>query len=283
MKYYKNIRDVLIIILVVNVAVAAARIVFGYNIKSSSMIADGLHALTDGFSNVVALVGIWLAVKPADHKLPYGYRKFETIAIFGIAVILSLGALEVLRGIWQRYIQGIQPEFSWLALYVLLGTIVINCGIVYFEKKYSKKFESDVLFADSEHTAADLLVSSSVVISLFAIKFGYPIIDTLIAIVIVCAIGRMAFKLFRYSTKILVDSAVLSPKIIEKEVCGIEGILGCHAVKSRGPKSSIHVDMHIMVEKSMSVEKAHNLAHKAEKKIKQMNGVTEVTVHIEPG
>src|SRR3989338_1132105 len=99
MKHYRKIQVILIGIFAINISVAFARMGFGYTIHSSSMIADGVHALSDGLSNVVGFIGLWIASRPADKKYPYGYHKYETLAVLGVAVILILGALEVLRGV----------------------------------------------------------------------------------------------------------------------------------------------------------------------------------------
>jgi len=281
-KYYKQIRNVLVIVLVVNLGVAFARIGFGYTIHSSSMIADGVHALSDGLSNVVALIGLWIASRPADKKFPYGYHKFETLAVLGIAFILGLGAFEVLRGVWSRLSTGNRPEFSFYALGVLLATMIINIGVVYFEKKYSKKYGSDVLHADSEHTLSDLIISISVIISLISIKLGYPQLDAIVAVAIVLAVLRIAYKLVTHSSKILMDSQVLDPEKIKEIACGIPGINECHAVKTRGGHHETFVDMHVRVNPSMSVREAHDLATRVEERIKELGGIKEVIVHVEP-
>ncbi len=282
MKYYTQIRNVLLVVLLINLTVSFTRMFFGYSIHSSSMIADGVHALSDGLSNVVGLIGIWIASRPADEKFPYGYRKFETLAVLGIAVILGLGAIEVLRGVVARLMNGNQPEFSYLAFISLVITIVVNIGVVYFEKKFSKKYESDVLFADSEHTVSDLLISFSVVISLLAIKLGYPIVDAVVAVAIIVAIVRIAYTLVTHSSKILVDYNVINAREIEAIACSISGIKECHAVKTRGGRHDTFVDMHVRVDREMNIGDAHDLATKVEEKIKEQRGVTGVIVHVEP-
>jgi len=282
MKYYKKIRTVLLIVLVINLGVAFARMGFGYAINSSSMIADGVHALSDGFSNVIGLIGLWIASRPADKKFPYGYHKFEALAVLGIAVVLGLGALEVLRGVWSRWIQGIQPEFSLFAFVVLLITIAVNIGIVFFEKKYSKEYHSHILHADSEHTRSDLMISFAVVVSLIAIAFGFPYLDAFVAVIIVLVIIRIAYKLVTHSSKILADAQVIEPKKIEELACSNPRVNNCHAVKTRGGDHKTHVDMHIRVNPSISIKEAHEIAHEVEAKVKELHGVTSVIVHVDP-
>ena len=282
MEHYSKIRKVLLVVLVINVAVAIARLLFGYAIDSSSMIADGVHAFSDGFSNVIGLLGLWIASRPADKHFPYGYRKFETLAVLGISFVLIVGALEVLRGIISRQISGVDPQYSAYALGALIITIIVNIGVVFFEKKYSKEYHSHVLHADSEHTKSDLMVSFSVVAAVIALKFGIVWLDAIVAIAIVFVIARIAYKLVTHSAKILADFQVLDPKTVEETACSVEGVTECHAVKARGTEHDRYVDMHIRVNPQMSVKEAHDISEKVEEEIKKLPGVKGVIVHVEP-
>ena len=60
-----------------------------------SVLSDGFHSLTDGASNVVALVGVRVARQPPDEDHPYGHRKFETLASVGILIFLVLVLVQV--------------------------------------------------------------------------------------------------------------------------------------------------------------------------------------------
>lgn len=87
---YKQVRNVLGGILVLNILVALAKVIFGKITNTSSMIADGYHSFSDGSSNVVGLIGIWIAARPADESHPYGHQKFETLSTIVISLLLFL-------------------------------------------------------------------------------------------------------------------------------------------------------------------------------------------------
>ena len=103
---YAEIARVLSRVLVVNLAVAVAKIALGYYTGAVSIISDGFHSLTDSASNVVALVGVSVARRPPDANHPYGHRKYETMASIGILVFLIIVLVEVLsrgdRSVPQR-------------------------------------------------------------------------------------------------------------------------------------------------------------------------------------
>ncbi len=86
------VRRVLIVVLVLNLGVAAAKLLVGWLSGSISMVADGFHSLTDGSSNVVGLIALSVAGRPPDEDHPYGHRKFETLAALMIGGLLALTA-----------------------------------------------------------------------------------------------------------------------------------------------------------------------------------------------
>jgi cation diffusion facilitator family transporter len=94
---YAAVSRVLVRVLVLNLGVALAKIIFGYSSGAISILSDGFHSLTDAASNVVGLVGIYAADRPPDEDHPYGHRKYETVAAAGITIFLLLVVVEVLR------------------------------------------------------------------------------------------------------------------------------------------------------------------------------------------
>ena len=52
-----------------------AKVIYGYMTNSIAMTSDGFHSFFDGVSNIVGLIGIWIAYHPPDENHPYGHRK----------------------------------------------------------------------------------------------------------------------------------------------------------------------------------------------------------------
>ena len=86
----------LVRVLLLNLAVALAKITFGYASGAISILSDGFHSLTDAASNIVGLIGIRAAQQPPDDDHPYGHRKYETVAAAAVTVFLLLVMLELL-------------------------------------------------------------------------------------------------------------------------------------------------------------------------------------------
>lgn len=279
----QEIKYILKVVLFLNLIVALAKLGWGIWSQSLGMQADGFHSLFDGVSNVIGLIGISIAAQPPDRLHPYGHKKFETLASAGIAVML----IGTCAYVGWRGIQGltgtIEPQVTGISYGVMFVTMIINAGVTKWEQRMGKELKSEVLIADSYHTASDLLVSFSVLASLIAVQLGYPLVDPIIALIIAGVIAWTAITIIREVTHSLSDQIRLDPKEIQQVVLTVTGVLECHDIRTRGLAHHIFVDLSIHVEKGLPIEHAHEIAHEVETHLKSnFEGIEDVVVHLEP-
>ena len=279
----RSVIRVLIYVLLLNVLVAVLKLVFGYLAGAVSMLADGLHSLLDGTSNIVGLVGIGIARKAPDDDHPYGHRKFEALAALGISMFLFITSWEVLREVVAR-VHGEHHVEPRLETFVVMGiTLVINVFVTRYERREGQRLRSAILIADSRHTQSDVFVSIGVVVSLVAALLDFAVLDIVTALVIVVFIAYSGFTIVASAFSVLSDSQVVEPDEVIRLATSVEGVLQAHRVRSRGLPDDIHVDLHIHVSPSMTTARAHDLAHEVADRIEDhVPGVTDVVVHVEP-
>ena len=286
MVYAKEVRKVLWITLLLNILVAAAKIVYGFITDAHSMKADGFHSLFDGASNVIGLIGIWLSAKPPDGRHHYGHKKFETMATIGIATLLFLTCIEILKGAFENILNPRFPEVTDLSFGIMVFTMGVNIFVTSYERKRGMALKSDFLIADAKHTMSDLVTSSTVLISLVATKMGFPVVDSLASLFIAVMIGRLGYEIVREASDVLVDASPLIGDDLArvlKVASSVEGVRECHNVRVRGRNDAIHVDCHVLVSSRMSMADAHEIASRVEERIKtEMPEVVDVVVHLEP-
>ncbi|MDP3792079.1 MAG: cation diffusion facilitator family transporter [Candidatus Omnitrophota bacterium] len=280
---FGKIKNVLIVVLALNWAVAIAKIAFGLATRFTSMTADGFHSLSDGASNIIGIVGITLACRPADKDHPYGHRKYETLFSLGIAALLFFVCFELLSKAIERFHHPINPEINAGSLIVMLVTMVVNILVMGYENKQGKLLKSDILISDSIHTKADIFTSLSVIVAIIVIRIGYPILDPIVTVMIALFVAYAAFSIARRSSGVLCDAIILDGKKIENIVLSIKGVRACHKIRTRGREDDIYVDLHVQVNPDMHVDKAHKICYEIEGTIKaSIPGVTDVVVHVEP-
>jgi len=283
-EHYVHIRRILIWVLFLNWFVALAKILYGLSSRTVSMTADGFHSLADGSSNIVGLIGIRLACQPKDKDHPYGHKKYETFFSLGIALLLFIVCVELLREGIIRIYKPFIPQIDIKSFLVMIVTLGINLAVMNYEYKKGRLLQSDILVSDSMHTKADIFTSLSVIIAMIAIKIGYPIIDPITTIIIALFIAHAGFDIVRYSSRILCDTvAIVDVKKIVDIVLDIPGVKTCHKIRTRGRPDDIYVDLHVHVNADMHVDKAHKISYAIEEAIKKgIPGITDVVVHIEP-
>jgi cation diffusion facilitator family transporter len=264
-------------------AVAAAKIIYGYKTDSISMLSDGFHSLFDGTSNVIGLIGVWIASHPPDANHPYGHRKYETLSTIAIAALIFVTGIEILKKVYHGLTVEHNIEVTSFSFSIMAVTLLINIGVMLYERKKGRELKSDFLIADAMHTTTDIYVSVSVIISLIAVKMGYPLIDAVVAFIIVIFIGKMGYEILKSAADVLTDTAQISPNEIKKIIGGIKDIKECHGIRTRGKEGAVNVDLHILVSPEMTTGEAHELAHSVEDAIKkEFPSVIDVVIHTEP-
>lgn len=280
----KSVRRVLWIVLVLNLAVAFAKLAYGIVSHSASMQADGIHSAFDGIGNVIALVGVALAARPADEGHPYGHSKFETYASLAIGVLLVIAAIEVGSGAIDKLMsKTYTAEVTTLSFVVMVGTLVVNVLVTVYERLCARRYQSDILRADASHTLSDALVSIGVIVGLVCVRSGVPEADPVMALVVTVFILISAIEVFARAFRTLSDHARIDVKDIQRIADGLPGIIEVRHIRTRGTESEVYCDLHLLVDPDLTVRAAHAIGDCLELEIKQEHpNVCEVLVHIEP-
>jgi cation diffusion facilitator family transporter len=282
---FRAIRRVLWITLGLNLVATIAKLIVGYWTGSLSLIADGFDSVFDSASNVIGLVGIYLAARPADEGHPYGHRKAETMTALIISSLLFITAWELMKGAVERLRDPalIQAEVNVWSFGALLVSILVHLTVVWYELRAGRRLQSDVLVADAMHTRADIFVSLSVAGGLIAVRLGYPVADPILALIISFVIIKIGIDIIRESSPTLMDEVAMPPDQAEQIAMAVPGVLSCHRVRSRGHESAVYADLHIQVDPAMSTDQAHAIAHQVQHRLRErFPGIQDVTIHVEP-
>jgi cation diffusion facilitator family transporter len=174
-------------------------------------------------------------------------------------------------------------EVTSVSFAVMLCTMGVNIFVATYERKKGREYKSDFLLADSGHTKSDIMASASVLVSLAAVKLGYPIADPIAGVVIAIMIGRVGYGIMKSSSDVLCDSARIRSVEITALCMEVPGVRRCHHVRSRGREDAVCIDLRIHVDPGLTTSEAHEIAHQVEDLImNRVSGVQDVLVHIEP-
>ena len=281
---YAAVSRVLLRVLLLNLAVALAKIGFGYASGATSILSDGFHSLTDAASNVAGLVGVQAAGQPPDADHPYGHRKYETVAAASVTVFLLLVVVEVLRNAFNHLTgRSAVPTITAVSFGVMLATIAVNLIVIWYETREAGRLGSEVLLADTMQTRGDVWTSVAVIAALIGTKLGIAALDPLAALVVAGFIGYAGFQVARATTRILSDRMVIAESDIEQIVNDVPGVLGCHHIRTRGSSDHVFLDLHVWLPPAMSLNDAHELSHVVKDRLMaRYPQIADAIIHIEP-
>ena len=270
-------------VLVLNLAVAAAKLVLGYATGAVSIVSDGFHSLTDSASNIIGLVGLRAARKPPDADHPYGHRKFETLAAGAIFIFLVVAVMEIGRTAIARLATPVPPAVTWVTFAVMIATLLINIAVVRYESGRGRALGSELLLADSVHTRTDVFATAGVLVSLAGVALGFPLLDPIGGVAIAILIARTSFEIARDTSSILSDRMVIDEDAIRGVVMTVPEVLGCHQIRTRGPLDHVFLDLHVWFPETMPLRQAHALSHAVKDRLMaRFPQIRDAIIHIEP-
>ena len=276
----------------INLILSAAKVAAGIVGRSSAMIADGIHSLSDFVTDLIVIVFIKISSKNEDSGHPYGHGKFETFATMLISFALFIVAIgifysgsvkiyEVLNG---RTIE--RP--TYLALIMAAVSIVVKEGLYWYTIIVGRKIDSPAVIANGWHHRSDAFSSIGTLIGISGAMFlgeRWRILDPITSVIVGIFIVAVACKLARPSIQELLEVSL--PKEIEaaikEQVKETPGVKAFHHLRTRKNGNSFIIDMHIKVDARSSIVEAHDIATHVENNLKAAFGKhTQVNVHIEP-
>jgi cation diffusion facilitator family transporter len=274
---------VLLRVLVLNVLVAAAKLALGYSTGTVSVVSDGFHSLTDAASNIIGIVGLRASRMPPDVDHPYGHRKYETLAAAGIFVFLLLAVLEIGRGALKRLADPVPPAVNVVSFGIMIATLLINLWVVRYERRESRRLNSELLLADSLHTRSDVFATIGVLVSLTAVSLGYPLLDPIGGVAIAGLIAYTGYQIARETSPILADRVMIEEEDVRRVVMSVPEVLGCHHIRSRGSADHVFLDLHVWLPGDFPLREAHALSHVVKDRLmERYPQIADAIIHIEP-
>jgi cation diffusion facilitator family transporter len=237
-------------------------------------------------------LGFRIIRKPADKTHQYGHGKVETLATVIIGVALFLVGLKIFWGGTVTIFKTLRGNSlyppAWIAFYAAIISIISKEWLYRYTAKVGKEINSQAVIANAWHHRSDAFSSVGTMLGIGgAIILGnkWSILDPLAAIIVSFFIVQVAVFISKTGFNELLEAS-LSEKTeneIMQVVKSIPGIIDAHGMKSRKIGSTIAIDIHAEVDKSLSVTHAHDIATAVENSIMDAFGEdTIINVHIEP-
>lgn len=269
-----------------NIGLTLAQIIAGFLAHSQSLIADGMHSLSDLICDFLVLVASHHSKNPADEGHPYGHGRVETAASFVLGAILvgTGGAIMVAAAIKLQHI-GTLPPVTPLALWVALAALIVKEGLFRYMLHVGERLRSPMLIANAWHARSDAASSLVVAVGIGGNLMGFIYADSVAAILVGFMIVRMGVVFAWDAFQELIDAGLSIEEVdsIRQTLIDTPGVRSLHDLRTRRMAHRALVDAHILVEPRISVSEGHYIAERArERVLKSHPAVSDVLVHIDP-
>lgn len=288
----KEIYKVTLIGTVVNALLIVLKLVAGIIGRSSAMVADAVHSLSDFVTDVIVLIFVRIAGLPSDKGHDYGHGKYETLATLIIGCILAMAGIGLLISGIEQVVRSFNgehlPRPRMVALIVAVLSIASKEWLYRYTVKVGRATESQAVIANAWHHRSDAISSAGTLVGIAGAMFlgeQWRILDPLAAVMVSMFIIKSGYDIIRPSVGELLEASL--PDSQEREirtlVMSIDGIKNVHNLRTRRIGCTIAADMHVKMDGGMSLSEAHALASRAERAIKSQFGENSiVTIHMEP-
>ncbi|MDO6353484.1 cation diffusion facilitator family transporter [Caloramator sp. CAR-1] len=269
----------------INTALCIFKLLAGFVGKSSAMVADGVHTLSDILATFIVILGLKISSREEDEKHPYGHEKFEPVFAKIISIVLIItGFLIGYEGI-KKLVSGEIAVPGQIALMAALISIIVKEAMYWYTIIVARKIKSISMEADAWHHRSDAFSSVGTFVGIFAARLGYKFFDPLAAVVVSFFIIKVGVDFYLRATKELVDEAVDRETIekIKRVVLEVEGVKGIQDLKTRIFGHKVYVDLEIYVDERLTVKEGHDIAQRVHDALEEeVDCIKHCMVHIEP-
>ena len=283
---YDESNKITVISILLNIGLTILKILAGILGNSTAIIADGLHSASDIITSIGILIGNKISRKPRDDEHQYGHEKAESLVSFILAAVLIGIALKIGYDGFKDLINInniLVPNA--LPLVVALISIAVKEYQYQITIRVAKKINSSSLKADAWHHRSDAFSSIAAFIGIGGAMLGFKILDPIASIIVAIVVIKVGIDILKSSCDELMDSSISKEDIreIKSLIDNNKKIYGIKDFKSRKYGSIAYIDMSIFIDKSKTLEEAHDIADNLEHSIiSNLNYIKEINIHTEP-
>jgi cation diffusion facilitator family transporter len=260
------------------------KIIVAFLSNSLALLSDAFNSLTD----IVSYTGIYIAVKisnkKADHDHPFGHHRAEPIAGLIVSVFAIFLGYEVLKNAIISFLSPREFAYEFLAIIVLVFTMITKTFMSKYFTGIGEKENRPALKAAGVDSRNDVLVSGVALAGVIGPWVGLQLLDSAAAIVISLFIFYSAYKIGRENIDYLMGKSPPKQliKAIRVKTLNIKGVKGINELRAHYVGNSIHVELHIEVDRNTSTEISHNIGKKVERAVEKIENIEKAFIHIDP-
>lgn len=267
-----------------NILICSCKFVVGTLVHSIAIVSDGFNNLSDCASCIVTMFGYKMAAKPADKDHPFGHGRMEYLTSLVIAAVIVVVGCELFKSSVNKIIHPEQVLFSWVALLILVISILVKIWMGLFNRKLGNRIHSSVMLATSKDSFGDVFATTATVIALLASLWTKLPVDGIMGLLVSVLILISGFGIIKDTVDQLLGQPADEELVGQlKEMVSENAVaLGMHdlIIHSYGPGNLIG-SVHVEVDSSGGILEIHDAIDELERDIYEELHI-RMTIHMDP-
>jgi ferrous-iron efflux pump FieF len=252
---------------------------------SLSLLSTLIDSVLDAAASLLNLFAVRVALEPADHDHRFGHGKAEPLAGLAQAAFIGGSALFLMVEAGSRALDPVPVERTGVGIAVMVASILLTLGLVSFQKYVVRRTRSVAIDADSMHYTGDILINTSVIVSLLLVSaLGWTWADPAFAAGIALYLLYTAWTILRTALSLLMDREFDEPdrlRILEIARAHTE-VIDAHDLRTRSAGQQTFIQLHLEMDRGLPLWRAHAISDQVESRIRQAFPDADVLIHQDP-
>lgn len=270
--------------IITNLFLGIIKLVIGYISNSVSITADAVNNISDTASSALTIIGFKLANKKPNHDHPYGYARYEYVSGLVIAMLMLIMGLVFAK---ESIVKIIHPEELAIniATYIVLFIAILGKGLqmfVYLD--FAKAIDSSALKTTAVDTRNDIISTTAILISMFIMTALKINIDGYLGLAVSAFVIYSSCQMIKEVLEPIIGIIPTKERVeeIRKKLLSYDYVQGIHdlVIHNYGVHNDF-ITVHVEIDASMDMVKAHDLIDNIENDFKKETG-TDLTIHMDP-
>ena len=253
--------------------------------NSIAMLASMADSALDVIGSFINLLAVRQSLTPADREHRFGHGKAEPLAGLAQGAFISGSAVFLVVEAVQRLIDPRPVDHGEIGLAVMAVSIGSAVVLVLLQRYVVRRTGSIAIHADFMHYLADILINFGVVVAIvLATRFGMPVADPVIGIVVAGILAFGVLNIFRQSYDQLMDRELPDSdrERIKQIIARHSRVHGMHDLRTRAAGTRAFIQVHIELDPKLDLFDAHAISDEVEAGIAAAFPHAEIIIHQDP-
>lgn len=254
---------------------------------SAAILSDAMESIINVVAAAFAVFSVSVAAAPPDKRHPYGHGNVEFYAAGIEGLLILVAAVGIVWESWGKILHPQPLPNLGAGLVLLVAASAVNLWLGLLLLRQGRQSGSLTLVADGRHVLTDVWTSAGVLVGLTLVwTTGWLWLDGAIACLVGANIAWTGFGLIRQSVAGFMNES--DPALLAG-ICDLMRAkrhptwINVHRLRAFKSGSSVHVDLHLILPRDMSLAQAHEQVEALEELLRDHLGPdSDVMIHADP-